>query len=78
MRIRNKLTGQIHEVMAGTLYDENTFEEVKADEIAGKTSDAAAKDVNEKAKEENAKKPAKTTKSANKKKGEKKNEPEHK
>lgn len=33
MRIRNKKTGQIHEVIAGTLYAENIFEEVKDDEI---------------------------------------------
>lgn len=33
MRIRNKKTGQIHEVIADTLYAENIFEEVKDDEI---------------------------------------------
>lgn len=91
MRIRNKLTGQIHEVMEGTLYDKNNFEEVKGDEVTERTSDAAAKDVNEKAgkdnipqeevnieaKEENTKKPAKTAKNANKKKGGKKNELKH-
>lgn len=33
MKIRNKLTGQIHEVLPGTLYAENIFEEVKDEEI---------------------------------------------
>lgn len=91
MRIRNKLTGQIHEVMEGTLYDKNSFEEVKGDEVTERTPDTATKNVNEKAekddisqenvneetKEEKAKKPAKTAKSANKKKGGKKNELKH-
>ena len=33
MKIRNKETGQVFEVMAGTLYAKNIFEEVKDDEI---------------------------------------------
>lgn len=33
MKIRNKLTGQIHEVLPGTLYAKNIFEEVKDEEI---------------------------------------------
>lgn len=33
MKIRNKTTGQIFEVVAGTLYAKNIFEEVSDDEI---------------------------------------------
>ena len=33
MKIRNKLTGQTFEVLAGTLYAKNIFEEVTDDEI---------------------------------------------
>lgn len=33
MKIRNKTTGEIFEVLPGTLYAENIFEEVKDDEI---------------------------------------------
>lgn len=33
MKIRNKLTGQVHEVLAGTLYAKNVFEEVTDEEI---------------------------------------------
>lgn len=33
MKIRNKTTGQIFEVLPGTLYANNIFEEVKDDEI---------------------------------------------
>ena len=33
MKIRNKETGQIFEVLPGTLYAKNIFEEVKDDEI---------------------------------------------
>ena len=33
MKIRNKTTGQIFEVLAGTLYAKNIFEEVTDDEI---------------------------------------------
>lgn len=33
MKIRNKQTGQIFEVLAGTLYAKNIFEEVTDDEI---------------------------------------------
>ena len=33
MKIRNKKTGQIHEVLAGTLYPKNIFEEVTDEEI---------------------------------------------
>lgn len=33
MKIRNKLTGQIHEVLEGTLYAKNIFEEVTDDYI---------------------------------------------
>lgn len=31
MKIRNKLTGQVHEVLEGTLYAKNIFEEVTDD-----------------------------------------------
>lgn len=31
MKIRNKITGQIHEVIAGTLYAKNIFEKVTDD-----------------------------------------------
>ena len=33
MKIRNKTTGQIFEVLPGTLYAKNIFEEVKDEEI---------------------------------------------
>lgn len=33
MKIRNKLTGQVHEVLAGTLYAKNIFEEVTDEDI---------------------------------------------
>ena len=33
MKIRNKTTGQVFEVLEGTLYAKNIFEEVKDDEI---------------------------------------------
>ena len=33
MKIRNKTTGQIFEVLAGTLYAKNIFEEVTDDDI---------------------------------------------
>ncbi len=33
MKIRNKFTGQVHEVLENSLYAKNIFEEVKDDDI---------------------------------------------
>lgn len=33
MKIRNKFTGQVHEVLEGTLYAENIFEKVTDEDI---------------------------------------------
>ena len=68
MKIRNKLTGQIHEVLAGTLYAENIFEEVADDEI--KVGEPKVEFEIEEAPEPEVK-PKKATKKA--KKGVKKN-----
>lgn len=70
MKIRNKLTGQIFEVMKGTLYP-SFFEEVKDEEI--KVGEPKVEFEIEKPKEEPkpAKKPKKTAKKT--KKGVKKN-----
>ena len=68
MKIRNKTTGQIFEVLPGTLYAANIFEEVKDDEI--KIGEPKVEFEIEEIKEE-PKKPAKKTKKT--KKGAKKN-----
>ncbi|MEE0887657.1 MAG: hypothetical protein U0L97_00400 [Candidatus Saccharimonadaceae bacterium] len=71
MKIRNKLTGQTFEVLAGTLYAKNIFEEVTDDEIkVGEPKvEFEIEEVKEEPKEE--KKPAKkkTTKKGAKKNG---------
>ena len=69
MKIRNKLTGQTFEVLAGTLYAKNIFEEVTDDEI--KVGEPKVEFEIEKVKDEpkEVKKPAKkkTTKKGAKK-----------
>ena len=75
MKIRNKTTGQIFEVLAGTLYAENIFEEVKDDEI--KIGEPKVEFEIEQPKEEPKEvKPKKTRKKTTKKtkKGAKKND----
>lgn len=71
MKIRNKQTGQIFEVLAGTLYAKNIFEEVTDDEIkvGEPTVEFEIEEVKDESKEE--KKPAKkkTTKKGAKKNG---------
>lgn len=71
MKIRNKQTGQIFEVLAGTLYAKNIFEEVTDDEIkvGEPTIEFEIEEVKDEPKEE--KKPAKkkTTKKGAKKNG---------
>ena len=71
MKIRNKQTGQTFEVLAGTLYAKNIFEEVTDDEIkVGEPKvEFEIEEVKEEPKEE--KKPAKkkTTKKGAKKNG---------
>lgn len=59
MKIRNKQTGQIFEVLAGTLYAKNIFEEVTDDEIkvGEPTVEFEIEEVKDEPKEE--KKPAK-------------------
>ena len=69
MKIRNKLTGQIHEVLPGTLYAKNIFEEVKDEEI--KVGEPKVEFEIEEIKEEEPKKEVKKAKRA--KKGGKKN-----
>ena len=71
--IRNKLTKQVFEVLPGTLYAKNIFEEVTDDEI--KVGEPKVDFEIEEVKEEPAKKPAPKKKAAKKaKKGSKKNE----
>lgn len=71
MKIRNKQTGQIFEVLAGTLYAKNIFEEITDDEIkVGEPKvEFEIEEVKDEPKEE--KKPAKkkTTKKGAKKNG---------
>lgn len=71
MKIRNKQTGQTFEVLAGTLYAKNIFEEVTDDEIkvGEPTVEFEIEEVKDEPKEE--KKPAKkkTTKKGVKKNG---------
>lgn len=71
MKIRNKTTGQVFEVLAGTLYAKNIFEEVTDDEI--KVGEPKIEFEIEKPKE---KKPKTTRKKTTKKtkKGAKKND----
>ena len=70
MKIRNKQTGQIFEVLPGTLYAKNIYEEVTDDII--KVGEPKVEFEIQEEKEEKPKKPAKkTTKRA--KKGTKKN-----
>lgn len=74
MKIRNKQTGQVFEVLAGTLYAKNIFEEVTDDDI--KVGEPKVEFEIEEAKEEpkEEKKPAakKTSKKGAKKNGENK------
>ena len=75
MKIRNKTTGEIFEVLPGTLYAENIFEEVKDDEI--KIGEPKVEFEIEQPKEEPKEvKPKKTRKKTTKKtkKGAKKND----
>lgn len=71
MKIRNKQTGQTFEVIAGTLYAKNIFEEVTDDEIkVGEPKvEFEIEEIKDEPKEE--KKPAKkkTTKKGAKKNG---------
>lgn len=70
MKIRNKQTGQIFEVLAGTLYAKNIFEEVTDEDI--KVGEPKVEFEIEEMKEEPAKKKAakkKTTKKGAKKDG---------
>ena len=71
MKIRNKQTGQTFEVLAGTLYAKNIFEEVTDDEIkvGEPTVEFEIEEVTDEPKEE--KKPAKkkTTKKGAKNNG---------
>lgn len=72
MKIRNKQTGQIFEVLPGTLYAKNLFEEVKDDDI--KVGEPKVEFEIEEEKEEKEEKPKKVTKKVTKKKkGAKKN-----
>ena len=76
MKIRNKTTGQIFEVLPGTLYAANIFEEVKeeipaaVEEVEIRVGEPKVEFEIEETKEE-PKKPAKKTKKT--KKGAKKN-----
>ena len=71
MKIRNKQTGQTFEVLAGTLYAKNIFEEVTDDEIkvGEPTVEFEIEEIKDEPKEK--KKPAKkkTTKKGAKKNG---------
>lgn len=71
MKIRNKNTGQIFEVLAGTLYAKNIFEEVTDDEI--KVGEPKVEFEIEEVKEE-PKKAKKQAKKKATKKGAKKND----
>lgn len=70
MKIRNKTTGQIFEVLPGTLFAKNIFEEVTDDEI--KVGEPKVEFEIEEHKEEKPKKPAKRT-AKKSRKGAKKN-----
>ena len=72
MKIRNKNTGQIHEVIEGTLFPKNIFEEVTDDDIKVGEPKVEFEITEEK---EEVKKPVRKKKVAKKtKKGAKKNE----
>lgn len=78
MKIRNKQTGQTFEVIAGTLYAKNIFEEVTDDEIkVGEPKvEFEIEEVKEEPKEEKKEEPKQEKKPAKKKttrKGAKKN-----
>lgn len=71
MKIRNKQTGQTFEVLAGTLYAKNIFEEVTDDEIKVGEPKVEFEIEENKDEPEEVKKPAKkkTTKKGAKKNG---------
>lgn len=71
MKIRNKQTGQIFEVLAGTLYAKNIFEEVTDDEIkvGEPTVEFEIEEVKDEPKEEKKSAKKKTTKKGAKKNG---------
>ena len=71
MKIRNKETGQVFEVLAGTLYP-SFFEEVKDDEI--KVGEPKVEFEIEEVKEEKPKKTTKKKTTKKTKKGAKKND----
>lgn len=65
MKIRNKQTGQIFEVLPGTLFAKNIFEEIKDDEIkvgAPKVEFEIEETIPEVEEAKSAEKPAKTAK----------------
>lgn len=65
MKIRNKNTGQIHEVIEGTLFSENIFELVTDDDI--KVGEPTIEYEIKEEEPKKAKKPAKKTKKGAKK-----------
>lgn len=71
MKIRNKQTGQIFEVLAGTLYAKNIFEEVTDEEIkVGEPKiEFEIEEVKDEPKEEKKSAKKKTTKKGAKKNG---------
>lgn len=71
MKIRNKQTGQTFEVLAGTLYAKNIFEEVTDDEIkvGEPTVEFEIEEVKDEPKEEKKSAKKKTTKKGAKKNG---------
>lgn len=74
MKIRNKQTGQVFEILDGALYAKNIFEEITDDDI--KVGEPTVEYEIEEPKPEPVKKPAKKKALAKKtKKGGKKNEP---
>lgn len=71
MKIRNKITKQVFEVLPGTLYAKNIFEEVKDDEI--KVGEPKVEYEIEEIKEEKPAPKPKAKKTKRTKKGAKKN-----
>ena len=71
MKIRNKQTGQTFEVLAGTLYAKNIFEEVTDDEIkvGEPTVEFEIEEVKDEPKEEKKSVKKKTTKKGAKNNG---------
>lgn len=71
MKIRNKQTGQTFEVLAGTLYAKNIFEEVTDDEIkvGEPTVEFEIEEVKDEPKEEKKSAKKKTTKKGAKNNG---------